>query len=188
MASSSAGPSPRSGRTWIPNHFQCGDSAAWTGDNKAARKSVAQDLSHFVLFHTHLFTKMKTFVRFFFKTLRLLLGPVMRIWEVASRPKGVVRAPAHQAEIDEQCRNLALYQFKTCPFCIKVRQEMHRLSLNIERRDAQKEGEHRAALVHGLGQPKVPCLKITDTAGKSQWLVESAAINAYLRGRFGGAV
>ena len=112
----------------------------------------------------------------------------MRVWEVASRPKGVVRAPAQQAEIDAQCSSLALYQFKTCPFCIKVRKEMHRLSLNIERRDAQKEGEHRAALVDGLGQPKVPCLKITDSAGMSRWLVESAAINAYLSGRFDRAV
>lgn len=63
---------------------------------------------------------------------------------------------------------------------------MHRLSLSIERRDAQKEGAHRAELVAGLGQPKVPCLKITDAAGNNQWLVESAAINAYLRGRFDG--
>lgn len=134
------------------------------------------------------FIKMKTFLRLFFRTLRLLLGPAMRVWEVASRPKGLVRVPAQQAEIDAQCRNLVLYQFKTCPFCIKVRKEIHRLSLNIERRDAQKEGEHRTALVQGLGQPKVPCLKITDTAGNSQWLVESAAINAYLIGRFDGAV
>jgi glutaredoxin len=131
--------------------------------------------------------QMKTIVRLFFKTLRLLLGPVMRAWEVVSRPKGVVRAPAQQAEVDAQCRNLVLYQFKTCPFCIKVRKEMHRLSLNIERRDAQKEGAQRAELVAGLGQPKVPCLKITDAAGNSQWLVESVAINAYLKGRFANA-
>ncbi len=130
---------------------------------------------------------MKTIVRLFFKTLRLLLGPVMRVWEVASRPKAVVRAPAQQAEVDAQCRNLVLYQFKTCPFCIKVRKEMHRMSLNIERRDAQKEGAQRAELIAGLGQPKVPCLKITDAAGNSQWLVESAAINAYLKRRFANA-
>lgn len=131
---------------------------------------------------------MKTFVKFFFKTLRLVLGPFMRIWEVVSRPKGMVRAPAQQAEIDAQCNDLALYQFKTCPFCIKVRQEMSRLSLNIERRDAQKEGVNRAELIQGVGQAKVPCLKITDTAGNSQWLVNSTAINAYLRGRFASAV
>jgi glutathione S-transferase len=58
------------------------------------------------------------------------------------------------------------------------------LSLNIERRDAQKDGENRTDLIQGYGQPKVPCLKITDPAGSTQWLVESGAIIAYLRGRF----
>jgi len=61
---------------------------------------------------------------------------------------------------------------------------MCRLSLNIERRDAQKDEKNRADLIQGYGQPKVPCLKITDPAGNSQWLVESGAIIAYLRGRF----
>ena len=127
---------------------------------------------------------MKTFVKLFFRTLRLVLGPFMRLWEFAIRPKGIVRAPAVQAEVDQQCSSLALYQFTTCPFCIKVRQEMRRLSLNIERRDAQNNANNRSALIAGFGQPKVPCLKITDAAGNSQWLVESGAIIAYLRGRF----
>ena len=61
---------------------------------------------------------------------------------------------------------------------------MRRLSLNIERRDAQKEGAHRADLIQGAGQPKVPCLRITDAAGNSKWLVDSGAINAYLNERF----
>ena len=127
---------------------------------------------------------MKTFFKLFFKTLRLVLGPFMRLWEIVSRPKGIVRAPALQAEVDQQCSSLALYQFTTCPFCIKVRQEVCRLSLSIERRDAQKDAKNRADLIAGFGQPKVPCLKITDSAGNSQWLVESGAIIAYLRGRF----
>ena len=127
---------------------------------------------------------MKTLVRLFFKTLRLALGPFMQLWEIISRPKGTVRAPALQAEVDKQCVSLALYQFTTCPFCIKVRQEMRRLSLNIERRDAQKDAKNRADLIAGFGQPKVPCLKITDSAGNIQWLVESGEIIAYLRGRF----
>jgi glutaredoxin len=127
---------------------------------------------------------MKTLVRFSFKTLRLILGPFMLLWEVASRPKGLVRTTALQAQVDQQCRDLVFYQFSTCPFCIKVRKEMYRLSLNIERRDAQKNETNRAELIKGYGQPKVPCLKITDQAGNSQWLVESSAINSYLRGRF----
>ncbi|MBK6593194.1 MAG: glutaredoxin [Burkholderiales bacterium] len=127
---------------------------------------------------------MKTFARLFFRTLRLFLGPFMRLWEIANRPKGMVRSPARQLEVDKQCTNLALYQFTTCPFCIKVRQEMRRLSINIERRDAQKHEQNRSDLIQGYGQPKVPCLKITDPAGNAVWLVESDAIIAYLRGRF----
>ncbi|MDP1653433.1 MAG: glutathione S-transferase N-terminal domain-containing protein [Rhodocyclaceae bacterium] len=127
---------------------------------------------------------MKAIVRLFFKTLRIVLGPFMLLWELLTRPKGLVRPPALQAQVDEQCRSLVLYQFKTCPFCIKVRQEMRRLSLDIERRDAQGEGPHRDALVAGGGRAMVPCLKIADQAGHSQWLYESGAIIEYLRGRF----
>ena len=87
-------------------------------------------------------------------------------------------------KVDQQCKSLTLYQYQTCPFCIKVRQEMSRLSLNIQRIDAQHEVPDRQALLKGGGQTKVPCLKITDKAGKTQWLYDSEKIIAYLRGRF----
>lgn len=127
---------------------------------------------------------MKTIVRTFFKTLRLVLGPFVLLWEWLRRPRGVVREPAAQATVNLQCASLVLYQYTTCPFCIKVRQEMRRLSLPIERRDAQKDPAHRQALLQGGGAAKVPCLKITDAAGQSQWLYDSAAIIDYLRARF----
>ena len=127
---------------------------------------------------------MKFFVRTFFKTLRVILGPVMLLWEIISRPKGLVRQPAVQDQVDGQCQNIVLYQFKTCPFCIKVRQEIHRLSLKIERLDARQDGINREELLRGAGRAKVPCLKITDQAGNSQWMHESGEIIAYLRGRF----
>ena len=130
---------------------------------------------------------MKIIIRTFFKTLRTVLGPVMLIKENFTRPKGVVRVQAEQDAVNQQCKSLALYQFKTCPFCIKVRQEMSRLSLNIERIDAQHEGPDRQALLNGGGKAKVPCLKITDKAGKTEWLYDSEKIIAYLRGRFAGA-
>ena len=130
---------------------------------------------------------MKIIIRTFFKTLRTVLGPVMLIKENLTRPKGVVRVQAEQDAVNQQCKSLALYQFKTCPFCIKVRQEMSRLSLNIERIDAQHEGPDRQALLNGGGKAKVPCLKITDKAGKTEWLYDSEKIIAYLRGRFAGA-
>lgn len=127
---------------------------------------------------------MKSVVRLFFKTLRSVLGPIMLLWEWLTRPQGIVRAPAAQEEVERQCRNLVIYQFKTCPFCIKVRQEMRRLALPISCLDAQGEGRHRDDLLRGGGRAMVPCLRITDQAGESQWLYESSAIIAYLRERF----
>ena len=127
---------------------------------------------------------MKIIIRTFFKTLRAVLGPVMLLRERLTRPTGLVRTPAAQQAVDAQCQSLALYQFTTCPFCIKVRQEMRRLSLPIARRDAQKDPIHRAALSQGGGAVKVPCLQITDADGQTQWLYDSKAIVAYLQGRF----
>jgi len=129
---------------------------------------------------------MKAIVRGFFKTLRIVLGPLMLLWEWLTRPRGIVRAVAVQAEVDRQCRDLVLYEFRTCPFCIKVRQEMRRLSLPIERRDAQHPGPYRDALVAGGGRAMVPCLRIVEANGEIRWLYESGAIIDTLRTRFGG--
>ena len=127
---------------------------------------------------------MKTVIRTFFRTLRIVLGPVMLLKERLTQPAGVQRAPAAQAAVDQQCQSLALYQFSTCPFCIKVRQEMRRLSLPIEKRDAQHHTANRDALLQGSGATKVPCLQITETNGQTRWLQDSTEIVAYLRKRF----
>ena len=127
---------------------------------------------------------MKSIFKIFFRTLRIVMGPFMLLWEKISTPKGIVRSAEKQREVDEECTQLALYQFKTCPFCIKVRREIGGLALNIALRDTQHDAQHRAALLQGGGQIKVPCLKIMDAAGESQWLYESSAIIQYLRQRF----
>lgn len=129
---------------------------------------------------------MKLILRYFFRMVRLLLKPVMLLWASLGMPKGIVRAEQAQQQVDAQTRQLALYHFKTCPFCIKVRREISRLSLNIELRDAQHDAQHRDELVQGGGKAQVPCLRITDVNGKVQWLYESDAINQYLHQRFGG--
>lgn len=130
---------------------------------------------------------MKFVVRTFFKLLRVIVGPLLLLRETLTRPQGVARDPALQHKVDQQCRDIVLYQYRTCPFCIRVRQEMRRLSLKVELRDAQQAGTNREDLVRGGGQAKVPCLKITDQAGNSQWMYESGEIVAYLRGRFAAA-
>ncbi|GGC97126.1 glutaredoxin family protein [Vreelandella lutescens] len=128
---------------------------------------------------------MRILIRYFFRGVRLLLAPVMLISEKLSTPKAVERTPEEQAQVDAACQQLALYQFRTCPFCIKVRKEIARLGLNIELRDAQLDPAHKQALLEGGGKVKVPCLKITDDAGQVSWLYESDEINRWLHQRFG---
>ncbi|MGD8547305.1 MAG: glutaredoxin [Thiohalophilus sp.] len=127
---------------------------------------------------------MKWLIRYFFRTVRLIMGPFMLLYEVLTTPRGIQRAPEQQEAIDMQTRQLALYQFRTCPFCIKVRRTIKRLSLNIELRDARNDPVHRTALLEGGGQIKVPCLRINEEDGKERWLYESNEIIDYLQRRF----
>ena len=130
---------------------------------------------------------MKSLIRLFFRTLRLVLTPFLLLGNWLTQPKGVVRPPAEQQAVDARTQNLALYHFPTCPFCLKTRRTMRRLSLNIELRDAQHDEAHRAALIAGGGKPQVPCLLIRDAQGKQTWLYESDAINTWLNREFGAA-
>ena len=120
-------------------------------------------------------------IRMVFRTLRLVLMPFMLLWSRLGTPKGMVRSAEDQQKINLECSKLALYHFKTCPFCIKVRHEMARLSLPITLRDAQHDAEHRAALLQGGGTIQTPCLRIADEQGGIQWLYESSDIIKYLQ-------
>jgi glutaredoxin len=120
----------------------------------------------------------------FFRTLRLVLMPFMLLWAKLARPKGIVRSVEAQQKIDLECDKLVLYHFKTCPFCIKVRHEMARLSLPIVLRDAQHDSAHRADLQQGGGKVQTPCLQIADDQGNVRWMYESNDIIKYLQQRF----
>ena len=130
---------------------------------------------------------MRSLIRLFFRTVRLVLAPVVLLGNWLTQPKGVVRTPEAQAAVDARTRQLALYHFPTCPFCLKVRRAMKRLSLDIELRDTRSDDAHRDALVAGGGKPQVPCLLITAPDGGQTWLYESDAIVAYLDREFGTA-
>lgn len=110
----------------------------------------------------------------------------MLLWEYLTRPKRLVRPQAIQDGVNAACQQLTLYQFRTCPFCIKVRQELRRLSLPIRLVDAQHDERVREELRQGGGEVKVPCLRMVDQTGTIVWLYESGKIVEYLRGRFAG--
>jgi len=127
---------------------------------------------------------MKWLIRLFFKTIRAILGPIMLLGNWITTPKGIKRSPEKQQQVDKDARTLVLYQFRTCPFCIKTRRAIKRLSLNIEIRDAQRDEANRQQLLQGGGQIKVPCLVVNDDQKGETWMYESNDIIDYLQTRF----
>ncbi len=129
---------------------------------------------------------MKFIIRSFFKVVRAILGPILLFLDFVTSPRGIERPVSEQQAVDSGTASLALYQFRACPFCIKVRRAIKRLSLKIELRDAQYDQANRQALLQGGGEIKVPCLRIKNDAGEDIWLYESNDIIAYLNKHFAG--
>lgn len=127
---------------------------------------------------------MRLFFKYFFKTIRIILGPVVLFINFITMPKAIQRPEEEQKQIDSAAKNLTLYQFSTCPFCIKVKRMMRRLSLNIEMLDAQYDLDARNELLEKGGKISVPCLKIINDDGQEIWMYESSEINRYLEQRF----
>lgn len=72
-------------------------------------------------------------------------------------------------------RSLALYETRTCGYCLRVRRAIDRLGLTVEGRDLNVDSAHRRALHAATGRTTVPCLFIDGTP-----LFESADIVAWL--------
>ncbi|WP_428609692.1 glutaredoxin family protein [Sedimenticola sp.] len=115
---------------------------------------------------------------------RWILGRLILLADALTRPRGVTRPTEKQTALDQQTRHLALYQFKACPFCVKVRRFLKRHTLNIETRDAKGDPQHREALLTGGGAIKVPCLRIEDDEHGTRWLYESTEIIRYLERQY----
>jgi len=116
--------------------------------------------------------------------IRFILGKFILLCNWLFTPRGIKRDPALQATIDQQTKAIQLYQYEACPFCVKVRRAMKQQSLNIGTRDVKRSQTAREELLAGGGNLKVPCLRIEDDQGQTQWMYESKAIIGYLESRF----
>lgn len=122
----------------------------------------------------------------FWTLIRTILSGLILFFNWVFTPKSMKREAQAQAQINEQMKDFTLYQYKACPFCVKVRREMKRSALNIETKDAKRCESSKEELVTGGGQLKVPCLKINE-GGEEKWMYESKEIISYLNNRFGQA-
>jgi glutaredoxin len=123
---------------------------------------------------------MRLIIRYFFKGVHAIVGPILLTVDWLTTPRGIKRSPDEQQRIDKHTENLVMYQFFTCPFCIKTRRAIKRLSLNIETRDALRHAPSRQQLLEGGGVIQVPCLRITTEDDGVEWLYESNEIIKYL--------
>ncbi len=118
-------------------------------------------------------------MKFLAKIVRPVLGRVILSLDAMTRPVPIQRDPAEQARVDAATRGFALYQYETCPFCVKVRRAIRRLNLTIELKDARNDPEAARELRDLGGQVQVPCLR-TPTG----WMYESADIVEFLEKSF----
>ncbi|MCB1874439.1 MAG: glutathione S-transferase N-terminal domain-containing protein [Chromatiales bacterium] len=94
------------------------------------------------------------------------------------------RSAQDQNRVDQATAQLTLYQFGSCPYCIRVRRAISRLQLNIVCKDTLGDMQAHSELLQGGGSSQVPCLRIDGPDGDCHWLYESADIVAYLEERF----
>lgn len=123
-------------------------------------------------------------MKFLLSIVRKVLGWIVMGFYWITRPSPVERSDEEQKKIEDELEDMALYQFKGCPFCVKVRRTVHKLNLPLEYRDAQNDQYHRTELKSGGGKIQVPCLRI-DNGSETEWMYESDDIIEFLENKFG---
>ena len=122
-----------------------------------------------------------------FKLIRAVSKPLVLIAEKLFNPPPIIREPMVQQGIDRETANMAIYEYRACPFCMKTRRALRRLSLRIELRDALKDTKHKQDLLEQGGKTQVPCLRITSEDGEDTWMYESSDIIKFLDDKYGAS-
>ena len=115
------------------------------------------------------------------KVVRWVLGIVILTLDTLIRPKSIKRSSVEQQKLNKITSRYSIYQFKACPFCVKVRRQVRKFGLEIEFKDAKNNKIFKEELVLNGGQHKVPCLRIDTSNGATTWLYESKAIISFLK-------
>ena len=112
--------------------------------------------------------------------MRLFIGNIIILFDRLFPPRVQKRSAAEQERLNRRAASLTLFQFRACPFCLKVRRSAKRLSIPLTTLDAMKNEAAKQELLKGGGQLQVPCLRIQEPSGNTRWLYESTDIIKYL--------
>ena len=118
------------------------------------------------------------------RIIRFITGKLLLFLNWLTLPKKGERSEENLKKIEKELSALSIYEFKACPFCVKVRRALQKINLPVELRDAKNNSEHRSALQSEGGKIQVPCLRIQTSDGADQWMYESSDIIKYLNERF----
>ena len=124
-------------------------------------------------------------MKYLFRLIRWPLGQLVIFVDWITRPSPPELSAARRAELDALTANMKMYQFGQCPFCVKTRRNIRRLGLNIELRDARNDPNWNRELITEGGKYQVPCLRLQNEDGSSEWMYGSQTIIEYLDQRFG---
>ena len=112
--------------------------------------------------------------------IRWFLGKIILTLDAIFSPRAPDRPKAQQQALDESAKLFAIYEYRACPFCVKVRRFLKGAGLQLELRDAKAE-PFRSELLKGGGKLQVPCLRIEKSDGSVQWMYESGDIINHLK-------
>ena len=116
-------------------------------------------------------------------TLRKTLDSFLSLFDWLYRPEPIVRTEKESRKLAKATSGLALYDYKGCMASRKTRHEIHRLNIDIERRDIGNCSIHQDSLLAEFGKLKAPCLRIEEK-GEVQWISEPEKILYFLHDRF----
>lgn len=114
------------------------------------------------------------------KLIRIILGALIRIVDILFAPKLKVLPEEKLNKLQSIIKDMTVYEFKNCPFCVKLRWSLLKQGVNLEYKDAKRNTLFKQELVEGGGKAQVPCLRYIKN-GKTEWMYESSDIAQYIQ-------
>ena len=113
------------------------------------------------------------------RIIRFILGRIILFLDWATSPSPITISEEERLRINTFTSSMVMYEFKACPFCVRVRRFMKRNNI------ARKNKDYAEELVSGGGKLQVPCLVIPIEGKSSEWLYESKDIINFLAKELG---
>ena len=112
--------------------------------------------------------------------IRFILGKIILFLDWITSPRPIKMQQEQLDRIAQSTSNMTLYEFRACPFCIRVRRFMRKNNIYIKTKDARKNDDFASELISGGGKLQVPCLQIQKPSGDIVWMYESKDIIKFL--------